>query len=231
MPVDLLFKLPHGEERSLSIDHLTIAGWTGRDIAAVEHHIEELAAIGVSRPSSVPLFYRAGAGLLTQAPVIDVLGDETSGEVEPLLLADAGEMFLGIGSDHTDRALEASSVAASKQACPKPVARAVWPLAELQDHLDDLELRAWIRDDVEDGWTLYQEGTLAAIRPLADLVRAAPNATSDGRLADGSAMMCGTLAARGGVRPARHFRMALHDPVLGRTLEHEYCARPLPVIA
>ncbi len=44
---------------------LVIAGWTGRDAAAIEHHIEELEAIGVPRPSSVPLYYRVGAGLLT----------------------------------------------------------------------------------------------------------------------------------------------------------------------
>ena len=33
---------------------LIVAGWTGRDEAALNHHIEELAAIGVPRPSSVP---------------------------------------------------------------------------------------------------------------------------------------------------------------------------------
>ncbi len=230
MPKDLHFETPHGGGRSITVDHLTIAGWTGRDRDAVEHHIEELAAIGVPRPSSVPLFYRVGAGLLTEASTIEVLGQETSGEVEPLLVADGGEMFLGLGSDHTDRALEAQSVAASKQACPKPVGPALWPLAELQDHLDRLELRAWIRDGADD-WTLYQEGTLAAIRPLMELIGLAPAATRDGRLHDGSAMMCGTLAAQGGVRPARHFRMALTDPVLGRSIEHEYSAVPLPVMA
>ena len=28
---------------------LIVAGWAGRDMAAIEHHIEELAAIGVRR--------------------------------------------------------------------------------------------------------------------------------------------------------------------------------------
>ncbi|MEX0758600.1 MAG: DUF2848 family protein, partial [Tistlia sp.] len=61
-----------------------IAGWTGRDPAAIEHHIEELAAIGVPRPSSVPLYYRVSAQAFTQAPAIQVVGDGSSGEVEPL---------------------------------------------------------------------------------------------------------------------------------------------------
>ena len=45
-----------------------IAGWTGRDQAAVERHIAELAAIGVARPLAVPCFYRVGANLLTTSP-------------------------------------------------------------------------------------------------------------------------------------------------------------------
>src|SRR5271170_657328 len=43
---------------------LVIAGWAARDEASVKHHIEELAAIGVPPPSSVPLFYRTSASLL-----------------------------------------------------------------------------------------------------------------------------------------------------------------------
>ena len=44
------------------IDELVIAGWTGRDVAALEHHIEELKAIGVQPPSSVPLTTMCGRG-------------------------------------------------------------------------------------------------------------------------------------------------------------------------
>jgi hypothetical protein len=33
-------------------DTLIVAGWAGRDHAAIEHHIEELAALGISRPSA-----------------------------------------------------------------------------------------------------------------------------------------------------------------------------------
>ena len=44
-----------------------VAGWTGRDSAAIEHHIEELAALGVPRPSSVPLYYRMASLLIAVA--------------------------------------------------------------------------------------------------------------------------------------------------------------------
>jgi hypothetical protein len=49
------------------------------------------------------------------------------------------------------------------------------------------------------------------------------------RLKSGWAMFCGTLAAKGGIRPAARFAMELEDPVLGRRLRHEYSIRVLPV--
>ncbi|MDQ2801898.1 MAG: DUF2848 family protein, partial [Pseudomonadota bacterium] len=39
----------------------------------------------------------------------------------------------------------------------------------------------------------------------------------------------GTLPAIGGIRPAGRFAMALHDPVLDRTVRHEYAVETLPV--
>lgn len=207
---------------------LIVAGWTGRDLGAVQHHIDELAALGVPAPSTVPLYYRCAPGLLTQAPVLPVLGSQTSGEAEPLVIRDPeGSLWLGLGSDHTDRALEVQSVAHSKQVCGKPVAGGLWRLDEaLAARLDSLTLEAEIRDADGQDWTPYQRGTLAAIRPLTDLIAAAPQ-----RLAPGAAMLCGTLPAIGGVRPAAQFRARLSDPASGRSLTLAYRAEALPVIA
>ncbi|VTR33195.1 Protein of uncharacterised function (DUF2848) [Serratia fonticola] len=57
----LTFTLPEtcsAKTLDADIDHLVIAGWTGRDYKAIQHHIQELAELGVPQPSSVPLFYR-----------------------------------------------------------------------------------------------------------------------------------------------------------------------------
>ncbi len=201
---------------------LTIAGWTGRDAGAVAHHIAELEAIGIPAPSATPLFYRVAASLLTQAGRIEVLGAESSGEAEPLLVRAGGRLWLGLGSDHTDRGLERVSVAASKQACPKPVGSALWPFEPLADRLDDLVLDSEIEED--GAWRPYQSGTLAAIRPLAELLAAAP-------LEEGDVLLGGTLAAIGGVRPASRFRARLEDPETGRSIALAYEAQALPVIA
>lgn len=209
---------------------LTVAGWTGRDPAAIRHHIDELAALGVAPPSTVPLYYRVAAGLLTQAERIEAVGEATSGEVEPFLLAHGGEFFIGLASDHTDRDLEVHSVALSKQACAKPVARELWRLAEVEERLDALELRSWIKEDAASAWTVYQEGTLGSIRPLRDLIEG--SGLERCRVAGATAaMLCGTLGAMGGVRPAVAFRMELRDPVRDRVIGHSYETRTLPVIA
>ena len=215
------FETPDGEVTA-NCTRLIIAGWTGRDEAAVAHHIAELAELGVPAPSTTPLYYRASASLLTQEPQIEVLGDDSSGEAEPALIQLDGQIWLGLGSDHTDRKLEAVSVAASKQACPKPLAQTLWPLHEVQDRLDDLTLESWIKEDGD--WIPYQSGTLAAIRPLIELMDGAP-------MQNGTVMLCGTLPALRGVRPAADFKARLGDPQTGREIALQYTTTSLPVIA
>lgn len=221
-----------GRALDIPLVHGIIAGWTARDAAAVQHHIEELAAIGVPAPSAVPLYYRVAAATFTQAARVEVVGAETSGEVEPVVIDDGETLWIGVGSDHTDRALETHSVALSKQICPKPLGGTLWRFDDIADHLDSLELRSWVREATDVEWTPYQEGTLATIRPLPEIVAGAPTARAQGRLAAGTAMLCGTLTVlSGGVRPAHAFRMELRDPLRGRSLEHSYEIAPLPVVA
>jgi uncharacterized protein DUF2848 len=203
-------------------NRLIVAGWTGRNRAAVDHHIRELAAIGVPAPSSVPLFYQCSPSLLTQETSIQVLGAETSGEAEPFLMHVNGKVWLGLASDHTDRALETHSVAASKQVSAKPVADKLWVFESVSDHLDDIKLQSWIKEGSD--WVLYQDGTLASIMPLQALTTAAG-------LEEGTAMLCGTLPAIGGVRPSDEFKMALTDPVLGQSITWSYKASALEIIS
>jgi len=56
------------------ITSLVIAGWTGRDEAALKKHIRELEVLGVKPPKSTPVFYRVSASLLTCEDAIEVSG-------------------------------------------------------------------------------------------------------------------------------------------------------------
>jgi len=211
--------------RQVPIDDLVVAGWTGRDPAAVEKHITELERLGVKRPATTPIFYRVSAARLTTDAEIEVVGERSGGEVEFVLLQHDGRLWVGAGSDHTDREVETYGVTVSKQMCDKPVAPLFWPYDEVAPHWDRLMLRAHV---VEGGArVLYQEGTVAAMMdPKSLLARHAP----DGRLADNTLMFCGTLAARGGVRPTGHFAFELEDPVKQRKIAHAYAVRCLPVL-
>lgn len=211
----------------VEIDQLVIAGWTARDVAALDHHIEELKAIGVQPPSKVPLYYRVAASLLTQAVSIQVLGDDTSGEVEPVLMGASDRLWVTVGSDHTDRRVESYGIAISKQVCPKIIARSAWRFEDVEPHWDRLVLRSFVEEAGKK--VLYQEGTLARLRPPRELIAGWRN--GDSKLPPHIAMFCGTMPAIGAIRPSPRFAMEIEDPVLGRTLSHTYQVQPLPLIS
>jgi predicted amidohydrolase len=195
-----------------------VAGYCGRDEAAVQHHIEELAAIGVAPPPEVPMFYPMPTGLITTAADHSVSGDNSSGEVEPIIIRHNGEYFLGVGSDHTDRTLETVDIGESKRACPKPVAVTVVPIEDFSTFdWDACQMRCWV-----DG-TLYQEGTLKGLREPADLLGLLDIRTDVGN----SDFVCfaGTLPLIDGVfTPGEKWRIQLELPG-GKILEHNYTIR------
>jgi hypothetical protein len=202
---------------------LIVAGWTGRDEAALRHHIEELAAIGVPRPSSVPVFYRNAASNIVQTTRLEVLGPDTSGEVEPVIVALADGLWIGLGSDHTDRKAETMGIALSKQLCGKVMGGALWRFDDIAAHWDEIVIRAFATIGGER--MLYQEGPLAAMRRPEDLI-----VRYGKKLPPNTIMFCGTLGAKGGIRPAARFEMELDDRLLGRRMTHTYDIVDLPVI-
>jgi Protein of unknown function (DUF2848) len=209
---------------TLAIDQAVIAGWTGRDPVARDKHIAELEALGIARPASTPIYYRVSARRLTMEDSIEVCGEQSSGEVEFVLIGWQGRVFVGLGSDHTDRKVESYSVTVSKQMCDKPIAPVLWELEEVASYWDRMILRsyAWINGKRE----LYQEGTLDAMLGVDDLIK---RGFADGKLPDGCAMFGGAFAAKGGIRPADRFECELEDPVLKRTIRHAYDVVTLPV--
>jgi hypothetical protein len=201
-----------------------VAGFTGRDKEEVQRHVDELVAEGVTAPEEVPSFYPLPASCLTQASRLETLHGATSGEAEIVLLRKGEEMFVTLGSDHTDRRAEAVDIGLSKQVCPKPIASTVWDYAEVADRWDELEVRSWILEGGER--RLYQEGRAASLLPPDQLIARLRFAHPPHAFV----LLTGTIPALGSVRGADHFWAELVDPATQRSIRLDYAVKVLNVM-
>jgi hypothetical protein len=212
------------DHRRFDPEVAVVAGFTGRDRAEVEAHLVELRELGVPTPSSIPTWYPMPPSLVVQSDAVTTVLPRTSGEAECVLVVDGGDVFVTLGSDHTDRAAESLDIALSKMVCPKPVAAEAWPLTSVAGHLDEIQMTSWTTENGRE--VMYQQGTLAAMMPLETLLGAVPFAERPTRFV----LFTGTLPAIGGIRPGSRFRATLHDPVVGRTIEVAYDVNALEVL-
>lgn len=222
MRIDLTLETKTGRKPlAFDVGWMINAGFTGRDRAAAQHHIDELAAEGIPVPDEIPVLYPViRRTLLPGVDGIEVYSGKTCGEAEYVLLIDPdGEVWVGIGSDHTDRHLEETDIPRAKQICPNVMSDTLWPLAEVVDHWDRLILR--MRQWVGGEEILYQEGPLELMMapgPLMDLV-----ADRTGRDLAGCALFSGTIGnLTGGFVFGNRVTAELEDPVLGRSLSLTY---------
>ncbi len=204
-------------------DRLVCCGWVGRDRAALQAHIDELAQLGVPAPTRVPIYMNFSTYLLSTDEEITVVSDRSSGEVEYVLLCRGGEIWVTVGSDHTDRDIESTSIPASKQMYAKVVAADCWPYAELRDHWGSLVLRCQVTREGQR--TLYQEAALGEILSPDDLLAGMPEPPAAD---EGVVVFSGTIATRGGLVYGDAYELTLEDPVLARTIRTRYRVRRLP---
>lgn len=120
--------------------------------------------------------------------------------------------------------METYSVTVSKPMCDKPMAAELWDFEEVAGHWDRLVLRsrAWI-----DGTCVpHQEGAVSRMLSPVDLISDCTDGAD--KLPDGTAMLGGTLAVEGRIRPAARFEFELEDHVLDRRIDHGYDITTLP---
>ena len=205
------------------------AGFTGKNREGAMKHVEELKAHGVAAPDRIPAYFAVTRELVTTDDEIEVLGDDTSGEVEVVFLFKGDETYVAVGSDHTDRELEKDSIPKSKVICPKVVSREVWRLADVEPHWERLKLRSWI--EVDGQRRLYQEGSLADFLSIGDFLDGVRSVVKDGAL-DGMVLYMGTMPSLGGeLLFSPTFEGRLSDDVLGRELSFRYSIRPMEWLA
>lgn len=166
------FTLKRNAERiplEFQVKRMVNGGYVGRDQEGVKRHIEELSKKGIPGPASTPALYPLPIRTLTQSPFIETFGEETSGEAEFVLLVESEErIYVGVGSDHTDRKLEAVNIAQSKTIVPNVISKEVWFFDDVLPHWDEIILRSWVTLDGKR--SLYQEAPLRSILPPRDLL-------------------------------------------------------------
>ena len=178
-------------EIQFSVRRVVNAGYTGRNQEAVRRHIEELKKEGIPAPESTPTVYEVISKLVYFDDEIEVIGKRTSGEAEFVLLCSRDEVYVGIGSDHTDRELETVSIIKSKQVCPNVMGKRVWKLSEVRPRWDEMILRSWVKDR-EGNKILYQESPLAKMMTPDDLMAFVRGQVDDGKL-EGLLIFSGTV--------------------------------------
>jgi hypothetical protein len=205
------------------------AGYTSRDQETVKRHIEEHKKEATPAPESTPTAYEVNTKLIyfdDEVDEIEVIGNRTSGEGEFVLLCDREEIYVGIGSDHTDRELEVISIIKSKQICPNIMSRRVWRLREVRRDWDEMMLRSWVKND--NGMKiLYQEASLSKIMRPENLMAFIQNKLDDRNLS-GMIIYSGTIPIlTENTNYNDYFEVDLLNPKTGQKLGCSYAVRIL----
>ena len=199
----------------LEVKRALAAGASGRDREKVQRHIAHMSTLGVKPPPHVPMLYPLLPTLVTNATEIGVIGTDSTPEIEVVLFRAGGVDYLTVGSDHTDRRIEAVSALQGKNSCPKIVAATAWPVSEVLDHWDSLTLRSHC------GNTLLQEGALSHVMTCENLmtfVHEQDGDQAEGRLVFSCTVPTKATPPKGDVT----IRLELADPVMQRSLMHDY---------
>jgi hypothetical protein len=214
------------EEITFGVRKMLNMGRTSRNPEDIIKHLEELRAEGINVSSDIPSYNPKIRDRITTAGSIEALpNSKTSGEVEYVLLFTSDkDFYVTVGSDHTDRELEKTSVVLSKQICLNVISEKVWLYEDVKEHWDELVLRAWVKENGEK--KLYQEGKLAGMLRPEELIEKVRERVS--RDLTGAVIFAGTLPIIGRkLNYGSYFEMELMDEVRNTSIRHAYTVEPI----
>ncbi len=223
----MILQLTVEERGKLDFDVKKIlnAGYTARNQDEVRKHIDELTKARGIPPLSVPEFFPKITDRITTADKITVLSENTtSGEAEFVLLFNQDKIYVGVGSDHTDRVLGQQNMLASKQVCPNVISTEVWLYEEVESHWDDLILRSWVLKDKKR--QLYQEARLKTFMKVEELINKIKSQIVDSL--GGTVFYSGTVPTISGeICCSSYFEVKLIDEKRGKSIGCAYSVEPI----
>ncbi len=203
--------------RSFPIARMYNLGSATRRAETAVAHQEEVAKEGIRIALDIPAprIYPIATHALVTDDTVETQSSHSSGEVEIVLLL-ADQLYVGVGSDHTDRALEKTSIPWSKQVTPNVLAPQMWPFEAMRARWDDCVMRSWV-----DG-RLYQDVPVAAFLHPDDVLRIL-RARVPGMPARDVLVFCGTIVSLDkALGFGRRWEFEMEDPGAGRRIRHGY---------
>jgi len=240
-PIELVIDSRSGrEQRTWHVRSVSGARFSSRDVEGMRRRLDE--KIGrdghyTEATRTNPSIFRIGRYLLTQDKEFEVQGPLTGSEAEVVAIRDGVEIFITVGSDQCDRELDPLFPDKPKQMCPHPIASTAWPYDEVKDHWDQMRI---LGQAVVKGHTVPIQDTTVDTQVDLEYLLAMDSVRS---LPDPMVLYCGAVPflsksiaeaiEKLNLPPetthgtADQFLVRLHDPVLDRTIEHEYRAVPV----
>jgi len=216
-----------GEQKEVDfeVNKLVNAGRSGRDAEAVKKHMEELRKSGINVGHEFPIFWPKTPDRVTTSIKFEVLPKTvSSGEVEFVLLVDKDTIYVGVGSDHTDRGVQKTNLVAAKEIYYNVLSPKVWIYEEVKEYWDELVMRSWVKEDGKR--QLYQEGKLVEILKPEKILEEVKLRV--GNNLNGLIVFSGTFPTLSGkLSYSSYFEVELRDDRAGRMIHHIYQAEPI----
>jgi len=203
------------EQRSMTVSRVYNLGFTIRDKAKMQRHLDEVEGVHVDWPQRPPIIFPISAWATITADDVPVQYDRTSGEIEIVMVVDGDELYVTCGSDHTDRKLEATDIPWGKQVAPNIVAPTLWRWADVADHWDEVQMESYVDGE------LYQKASVAEFWTPTEMVDSVQGRISE---VDGARIFfSGTVVSvNEQLDFGRGWSLRMIDPVTGKTIRHDY---------
>jgi hypothetical protein len=217
--LDVSIQAADGTLRAMSFEtrRMYNFGSATRDPNVAVAHQQEVAKSGIHIAFDVPAprIYPIALHALTTDDELFVQTDKTSGEVE-IVLHMADQLYVGVGSDHTDRAMETVSIPGSKQACANHLAPTFWAYEDIRKTWDNCVMRSWVDE------RLYQDVGVDAFLKPEDIIATLRARVSNVPERDFT-VFCGTIVSVDkALGYGAHWKYEMTDPETGHKIGSDY---------
>ena len=221
----------------LNVSRVGCSRNSSRDVAATKQYISDIKKSGYKMHGPAGIAFKSRY-LVTNEPLIEVQGPQTSGEAEFVIFTYNDSLYVSVGSDHNDRSLgvmwtemlgKIDDTAKSKQMVPSVIAGKAWLYDEVKDHWDKIIVSSKV--SFSNKLVLYQQYELSQLLDVEHYIH-----NENWVLQEGSVLLGGSgpLVNRipdniykgqkdlEGVEFPKDFHVEICDPILNRSISHSY---------